>query len=264
MIDPIIKNLALFLCNTTSKICTQTYGYIKSSDTSTPKYYSFDINSSNANAEYTLLGTCAIGGMYTGGKLCFSTTTTDVGEMKSGNVYALSNGSKSVFVEAAASLVGAVIIRSNGYAFYLDTLYSGKGINLFAANTKITATSSINDNNETKLSIYSCSDEGICTAADGYVKNGSKYYNVQTTASSPTSAKMTDNDFKSNCSTAKDDGGFLLNDGSLCLGNESVEFLGSKEIGNYTIYDSSLTTKAYQYVRAIENVFIKSPLTCKF
>lgn len=68
-----IENAAIYYCNTSKKFCKQTYGYIKTTDT-TAKYYSIGVES---NAVYNPSGECTaignVGGIIVDnelGKLC--------------------------------------------------------------------------------------------------------------------------------------------------------------------------------------------------
>lgn len=72
IINPILNSLMLFNCDpTTNYVCKKTIGYIKSSDTASPSYYSISKTpSSNAIVTGVACDTGKIGTLSSDGKLC--------------------------------------------------------------------------------------------------------------------------------------------------------------------------------------------------
>ncbi|KAG4095488.1 hypothetical protein H8356DRAFT_996875 [Neocallimastix lanati (nom. inval.)] len=251
-----IGNLALFRCDIINKICKQTYGYLASND-STKSYYSFDAVSKSNNlikfdGSTGCNGDTDVGTLQSNGELCLKSDSSNQNQIKyimnEINIYNLSIDNPSVFSNSNSGK--SVIIRSNGWAFYLDNYYSEKGVNLFVSYRK-SETSDVSANIRNTL-LCNCQKNGICTAVEGYVKYDNTYYKIASNNQYYDNENLSEaNNFETACSNSNTNGWKVLSYGKLCLGSESIQFLMTEQIGFYIGFVNGVS----KFIRAIENVF---------
>jgi len=253
--------LILFRCNSEKIVCKQTYGYLASSDSS-KTYYSFDITKDGKGQLLESSNTsCSndddIGNLSGSGRLCINSGNKH--SMNNGDIYSLSTSNISVFSNQINS-DRSVIVRSTANAFYLDNYYPEKGVNLFISLKRTEDTSQVSVNgNISNTQLCYCIEEGICTAREGYIKNGNNYYSISTTTASNKELSLTDTDhFVNTCTSTNSNGWKLLSYGKLCLGAESIPFLTAGS-SYYIGYESS----SFFFIRAITNIFTKETLNGK-
>jgi len=259
-----IGNLALFRCDIINKICKQTYGYLASND-STKSYYSFDAVSKSNNlikfdGSTGCNGDADVGTLQSNGELCLKSDSSNQNQIKyimnEINIYNLSIDNPSVFSNSNSGK--SVIIRSNGWAFYLDNYYSEKGVNLFVSYRK-SETSDVSANIRNTL-LCNCQKNGICTAVEGYVKYDNTYYKIASNNQYYDNENLSEaNNFETACSNSNTNGWKVLSYGKLCLGSESIQFLMTEQIGFYIGFVNGVS----KFIRAIENVFTIEDLNGK-
>jgi len=250
-----IGNLALFRCDIINKICKQTYGYLASND-SIKSYYSFDATSKeNKLVQFNGTTECSedtdVGTLQSNGELCLksdsSTTQNQIKYvMNDINIYTVPTDNPSVFSNSNSGK--SVIIRSNGWAFYLDNYYSENGINLFVSYRK-SETSYVSANISNTF-LCNCQKNGICTAVEGYVKYDDTYYKIADSDQSIKNVQVSDDNFGTICSSSND-GVKLLSYGKLCLGMESIEFFSEDKKGYYIGFSGNDA----KFIRAVKNIF---------
>ena len=268
--------MILFRCNSELTVCKQTYGYLAASSDSdsSKKYYSFDIkNNGKGQLLEVLNAKCSIdnddiGKLLENGNLCIK-SGNEHPMSSNGDIYSLSTNSDSVFCKKDnnrndnnsndndSNNDESIIVRSTANAFYLDNYYREKGVNLFISLKRTEDTSQVNSNiNNTQLCY--CTEEGHCTAREGYIKSGNNnnYYAISTTM---TNNKISStSDFVNTCTS--NNGWKLLSYGKLCLGKESIPFLTAGS-SYYIGYESS--SNSFFFIRAITNIFMKETLNGK-
>eukprot|EP00833_Pecoramyces_ruminatium_P010422 jgi/Orpsp1_1/1184454/evm.model.c7180000089591.1 len=280
IIDEILNNLLFFNCDTSNSICKQTVGYLKSGDTSSPKYYKIGENPLE-NVVISTFVDCSdnthAGGLASGGNVCLSISpkvkTTGIGD------YIIMNPDEnSIFQnENTEVLVADYYSIYNNLAEAGPKIYNTVKMNLEA----ISATTLSSD--KQKLGIFNCNGNGTCQRTAGFVSDGDaaapKFYKITETNSNV----MNDNDFVADCSS-KTNIGKLLKDTDdsvkLCVNvgkssalpasGETESFVLSTESGNATAKRSieersnngeSSSSSGYKLVRATENMFSIGDLT---
>lgn len=177
------------------------------------------------------------------GTLCLGSNKI-ASAMTASQFYIMSTEEDTVFSEAIDDK--NIIIAATANTLIYDNLETNVGVQLFASSTKVTADNTgITNSNNTKLRLYVCSDEGVCYSVEGYVTDGTNYYEVKSDGSA--SAKVTPSGDCASSTVGK-----LVSENKLCLGTESIEFFGNGKSGYNIINDGK-----YKFVRGIENVFTK-------
>jgi len=239
--------LALFNCDTSTNVCKQTFGYIKSND-SPPTYYSFKENKTNI-VIYSTTASCAtdtdIGKLQTDGNLCL--IDNEYGIMKDSNEYVISIKSDNIFLKITDNK--NIVIKATNSAFYYDNFCS-EDIILTRKASKI-ETTTITDSDISNLVAYSCNINGICTQVGGFVTDGSsKYYKLENSSNNQ-STEVTSS-LNNDCNNINQ----LITGGKLCVNNNINYALSFLTTDNLTKYYMSIDKNTHSLIIAKKNIFI--------
>ncbi|ORX99826.1 hypothetical protein LY90DRAFT_641698 [Neocallimastix californiae] len=256
--------LALFSCQTTNKICKRTYGYVKTGNDDSTKYYTIDANGLEKNTEFiSNISSCKqtdVGKLDTLGNLCIkdeSSMNTYTGSLSPSGSYIMYNNNGSVFSEITDI---NIYITSTSNAFYhnkfVDVSTDG-GVKLFQSNKLIDDISSTSLSTD-KLSLYICNSEGICNQADGYANINNNYYTIETVASST----LDSNSITDSCSSTNAIGKLIESSKNLCISSiDNVAFPGDNDVNNYIIYETKQGITSYRLVKTAPGLIAKVNLT---
>ncbi|ORX96391.1 hypothetical protein LY90DRAFT_678909, partial [Neocallimastix californiae] len=245
-------DLALFNCDTSTNVCKQTFGYIKSNDSS-PTYYSFNKDKINTIVDLTStpLPTCAtdndVGKLQPNGSLCLINSESSVIEetMINYKEYVISVSTDNIFLKNEDDTKKNIVIKATDSAFYYDNFCS-EDIVLTTKASKIETTAIDKTIDESSLVAYSCNIEGICTQVGGFVTNGkNEYFELTNSSNSSKVASL-----YTDCSSINQ----LTTGGKLCVNNNISYALGFLTDG--TKYYMSYNGSTYSLIIAKKNIFI--------
>jgi len=256
----VINDIVILNCNVNS--CKRTYGYFRTSKTDDIKYYSIPWTGFNNNKlmdDKDFSAECNdsdIGKIKSNGEFCQgSYIIENAMSMKDGTnpFYIISSDGETIFHgrETERSLV----ISATANTLIYDGLSKNKGLKVF--NKGIMTSDIVNDGNN--IALYYCGDQGICRSLDGYITDGTNYYEVS--ANSSTSKKVSSNGdvIPNNECIIDTSGNLVLGDNTdpnklkFCLGNISINFLDTETTEYYIIHKRDNTN--YSLVRATNNIF---------
>jgi len=236
--------LALFNCDTSTNVCKQTFGYIKSKGDN-PTYYSFNSDKTNI-VIYSTTSSCAtdtdIGKLQTDGNLCL--IDNEYGIMKDSNEYVISIKSDNIFLKITDNK--NIVIKATNSAFYYDNFCSEDIV--LTTKGSVIKTTAIKNDNETSLVAYSCNINGICTQVGGFVTNGSNEYFKLNIDRSLSEVASLNND----CNNINQ----LITGGKLCVNNNINYALSFLTTDNLTKYYMSIDGSTHSLIIAKKNIFI--------
>lgn len=242
-----IKSLALFNCNQLK--CEQTVGMVKSNDS---KYYNIfkDISYNEVVTASTCGSSGMVGGLSTNSNICISKGSSDtetdatIADWTNGE-YLLSGGA-GAFTTYTSNLI--IVKTSENYIYYENL--NEEDILIFKKGVKLTA---VTETGIADTKVYTCGNDGICTAAIGFATDGTKFYKLNSLDSSEVQTLQT------SCSG---NSGGLLTGGKLCKSesdHDAVAFSSSDTTNYYMTSDFKLVT-------AKKNLFVigSTAITSKY
>jgi len=259
-VTDIINSIIIMNCKDNS--CKRTYGYFKTSKTNDIKYYSIPWTGFNNNKpmdanDFSIdCNDSDIGKIKNNGDFCQGSYIIENAMSIKGDTnpfYIISSDGETIFHgrETEKSLV----ISATTNTLIYDGLSKNKGLKVF---NKGIMTSDIMDGGN-NIALYYCGDQGICRSLDGYITDGTNYYEVNGISSTSKLVSSSGEIIPNNECIIDTSGNLVLGDTTnlnklkFCLGNMSIDFLGTETTEYYIIHKHGNTN--YSLVRATKNIF---------
>jgi len=200
---------------------------------------------------------CAVnteGTLMTDGKLCLSGNGTPAnritGDMIAGKTYIISTTNANTFNGAVASTSIVIEVTSNSYSF--NNIYDEHGPVLTLDNAQAHTSQIVesgNSANLSKLALFDCGTNGLCTDAKGYLKTDEKIFTFDTAPAAFTAANIVSSN------TCTGNVGRIIDNGFgkyLCLDNSPELKVSITQNGYYAVGTNSVDSGLFTVSKMVK------------